>query len=400
MMERCALKKVGKTNAFRIGLQMLLCVVVTSWPACFKAGKINADDNDTVSETNDGTDSDSDSESGSGESTDTGTGTLHQGQHLRAIMGTGPNDIYAAGTCGLLLHFDGKKWNEVDLGVDGRLNAVWTIAQDNVLVGGESFDECHSEDVSAHKGFIHHFDGSSWQKVYERSEDYSAIQSIWGASPNDIYAGGDDYHQLHGSINHFDGSSWLNISAANIYPVCSIWDGQPQHIWGFSSGELYIYCREHDADDVWADLFYFPGRFNQECSIINLPSGYSSLSGRGSVWGSSPDDVFAVRDTGPIIYRFDGIKWSEMATGGVEGLLSIWGLGPKDVYAVGLDGQVLHYDGEAWNSMKANIAGDLLGVWGTKEAIYAVGDDNAKLPDEERSPAIYRYDGQSWKRVY
>ncbi len=81
-------------------------------------------------------------------------------------------------------------------------------------------------------------------------------------------------------------------------------------------------------------------------------------------------------------------------------MLNMWGREANDVYAVGENGQILRYDGKSWKRLETDIAGDLRGVWGTKEAIYAVGDDNAKLPDEERSPAIYRYDGQSWTRVY
>ncbi|MDD5307552.1 MAG: hypothetical protein PHU25_09565 [Deltaproteobacteria bacterium] len=398
-------KRAAGMEALRAVASMLLCVIVTSsWSACYKAGKPGEVDTDTASGTDSDSDSDGDSESDSGESTDTGTGTPHQGQHLRAIMGTGPDDIYAAGTCGLLLHFDGKEWTEIDLGADNTFNTVWAVAKENVLVGGAVYDECNSEGACG-QGIIYRFDGMIWQRGFERTEDCSAIVSIWGASSDNIYAVGGYSSDSQSDISHFDGSSWSTLSSSGMDQVCYLgsghrWSDIPQAIWGFASAEIYIYAEYCGADEIISTLYYFPHIFDKTCSIIDVASGYSHGRGIGSIWGSSPEDVFAVRDTGPAVYRYDGTAWSEMETGGAEELMSIWGLGPKDVYAVGLKGRIIHYDGDSWKSMKTGIAGDLRGVWGTKEAIYAVGDDNAKLPDEERSPAIYRYDGQSWTRVY
>lgn len=58
---------------------------------------------------------------------------------LRAIFGVGPNDIWAVGDRGTALHFDGNAWSHVDVGAyDGNLSAVWGSASDDVWIGGES----------------------------------------------------------------------------------------------------------------------------------------------------------------------------------------------------------------------------------------------------------------------
>ncbi len=107
-------------------------------------------------------------------------------------------------------------------------------------------------------------------------------------------------------------------------------------------------------------------------------------------------------------YYFDGYDWTQLLSEGEHTLseywiaytLDMWGRGPSDIYVVGEEGQIIHYDGESWKPMETGIDGDLRGVWGTEEAVYAVGDDDATLWPSERHPAIYRYDGEMWARVY
>ena len=53
----------------------------------------------------------------------------------------------------------------------------------------------------------------------------------------------------------------------------------------------------------------------------------------GDVWGSGPDDVFAV-GAGTILH-YDGTTWTNMASNSKMGGGAVWGSGPNDVYAVG-----------------------------------------------------------------
>ncbi|MCP4674506.1 MAG: hypothetical protein GY854_03110 [Deltaproteobacteria bacterium] len=89
-----------------------------------------------------------------------------------------------------------------------------------------------------------------------------------------------------------------------------------------------------------------------------------------------------------------------METGVSTSRLSVWGIGADNVYAVGREGLVIQYNGESWKQLVTDIPGDLRDVWGTDQAIFAVGDDDTTLPREERSPAIYRIDHDGSVRVY
>lgn len=100
----------------------------------------------------------------------------------------------------------------------------------------------------------------------------------------------------------------------------------------------------------------------------------TSLSG---VWGSSSDDVFIVGGTSSDgeIHHFDGNAWSAMEVPADVGLLSwSFGFSSNDVWSVGLRGAVVHYDGTSWTEVSSNTDEDLWGVWGSSpNDIYIVG---------------------------
>ena len=225
-----------------------LFVILASllWPACYKVRNSEPIDTDTDA----GADSDTDT-------------SPHRGKYFRDIMGTGPNDIYASGTCGLLLHFDGESWEEVNLGVEDNLNAVWAVTPDNVLIGGkrheEDDDECQGGETDAldnGKGIIYRFDGTDWQVVFEREEEDSQIESLWGSSPENIYAVGGKHHLDLGQsgINHFDGISWTTIPQENINWECNpnneLYD--PIKINGFGPDGFYLTECYFGLEDAWA----------------------------------------------------------------------------------------------------------------------------------------------------
>jgi hypothetical protein len=60
-------------------------------------------------------------------------------QDLHGVWGTSPENVYAAGSEGTLLHFDGTRWQEASLpGAElGGLNRVWAGPHSDVVVVGE-----------------------------------------------------------------------------------------------------------------------------------------------------------------------------------------------------------------------------------------------------------------------
>ena len=83
------------------------------------------------------------------------------------------------------------------------------------------------------------------------------------------------------------------------------------------------------------------------------------------VWGSGPDNIFAVGDSGTILH-YNGTAWTAMDSGSTSNLKGVWGSALNDVYAVGDSGIILHYNGTAWRAMDNGMgAGQLKAVSGS-----------------------------------
>ncbi|MBM4372228.1 MAG: hypothetical protein FJ098_11270, partial [Deltaproteobacteria bacterium] len=95
-----------------------------------------------------------------------------------------------------------------------------------------------------------------------------------------------------------------------------------------------------------------------------FPAEHEEFGTLWSVWGSGPDDVFAVGSEGAVAH-FDGARWSRQAGGKVYDLKGIGGIGPDDVVMVGYEGLVLHAKGNSgWQEEESPLAGSFRRVWG------------------------------------
>jgi cysteine-rich repeat protein len=83
-------------------------------------------------------------------------------------------------------------------------------------------------------------------------------------------------------------------------------------------------------------------------------------------------------------------RWTEMPTDTFAYLSAVWGSAPDDVFAVG-GGKILHYDGSTWTSQAVPVpAQGYTAVWGTGATnVYALGDKR-----------LDHYDGTSWSASY
>jgi hypothetical protein len=276
------------------------------------------------------------------------------------------------------------------------------------LVGGmrhKNDDACNGgEEAYDGKGIIHKFNGLEWQVVFERSEENSRIESIWGLSPDSIYAVGGVHEESinisQSGISQFDGMSWVTISSEEIN-------------WEHTRAEETFYQQKIHA--FGPDRFYL-----LECYHVLVGNGCNLVSCHGtscdvlksavtlSFWGTSWNSLFMMDGNIGQGSYFDGLEWTQLVSedkftlsgNSANNTTEMWGRAPDDIYAIGVKGRIVHYDGKSWKQIKTNISGDLKGVWGTDEAIYVVGDDDAALQREERFPAIWRIDQEAQIRVY
>ena len=201
-----------------------------------------------------------------------------------------------------------------------------------------------------------------WQLL--ASELPSALMSVSGRSPADIYAVGAD--KGHGPLLlHFDGTAWRSLhtgSTGDLWWVQAIPDG-PVLMAGAS-----------------ATVLRYDGEHFERMPTPGL--GKQTIYG---VWGKSGQDFYAV---GSAAGR-DGFIWHyragsfatevlpldvpRVANGEVPGFFKVWGTG-DDVWVVGAGGAILHRKGSAPFAVARSGAKDtLFTTHGTGDRLLAVG---------------------------
>jgi uncharacterized protein YjdB len=181
-----------------------------------------------------------------------------------------------------------------------------------------------------------------WRQI-PRGSDY--IRSIWGFSATDIFAVGDMNTALR-----YDGAHWMPLSGEIGVQADAVWGASPNDVWAAGQDGTWHALIAHFDGTTWTRTMSVP------------------LGGLWGLWGSSARDVFAVGESGGI-YHYDGASWSPMISGTANRLWAVWGSSARDVFAVGELGTILHYDGDHWSPMTSGTSGDIRGLWGTSSTM-------------------------------
>jgi hypothetical protein len=287
-------------------------------------------------------------------------------QALYRVWGSGPRDVWAVGAAGTIRHWDGSSWSGTKSGTAKDLFGVWGSGPNDVWAVGAA-------------GTILHWNGCAWSASASDLLLTTAVNDVWGSGPGDVWAVGAE-------IQHWDGSAWSNLGWAfpgttaggshgtdrnDVFPqiLYSVWGSGPNDVWAVGSD-----CSGTDAGGV----------ISIDCAPDNIlhwdgadwsvgPSGTPQTF--TDVWGSGPGDVWAV-GVGvfiipPVTVHWDGSVWS--AAGTNFGANGIWGSGPDNVWAVGW-GDILHWNGSDWSAATSGAALSLFGVWGNGPSdVWAVG---------------------------
>ncbi len=140
------------------------------------------------------------------------------------------------------------------------------------------------------------------------------IHTIWGSSPNDVWAmgaGGTAYDRLW----HYDGSSWKPYNKEPIY--CngfSLFGYGPDNVWMGGGGSV-----QTNGASIW----HFDGKNWTPNFIYNVSGSY--LVTILNINGSQPNDVYACGDIGyydgktssnvGFVLHYDGKQWKEIVKG-------------------------------------------------------------------------------------
>ena len=219
---------------------------------------------------------------------------------------------------------------------------------------------------------------AAWTIAATRDTEFGALLSVWGPSRSEIYAVGGNPDA--GAMLRFDGEAWVDDSVPDGFPLAN-W------VFGFEAeGGTILWLAgntgqvaRRDAAGAW--------------TTMDLGTD-SALWG---IWGTSDTDVWTVGGTipgdDPVLAHWDGDAWTRVNLPEVDrefdALLKVWGTGPDDVFAIGHRGVILHWDGAAWTQQLAGTTADIVSLWGTgPDEILAVGG--------RANGVLARYDGAAW----
>jgi hypothetical protein len=235
----------------------------------------------------------------------------------------------------------------------------------------------------------HQCEADGWEQMESNTSE--PLVSIYGFSENDVYAvghgiwwGSSNSTTSDGVFMHYDGTKWEKVTHEAIDTLTAVWGSSPDNVFAVGSNGTIIY-------------------YNGS-GIEKIESGRTEwLSG---IWGFSPTDIFVtgyyfLGIDGNICLHWAGEKWRDISAGIPESsrLNGIWGNSSTNIFCVGDWGTILNYNGTQWNTMESGTRFDLYDIWGTSEEnVFAVG--NMFTRDMySTSGIILHYNGSAWEKM-
>ncbi|WP_459876919.1 beta propeller repeat protein [Desulfothermus naphthae] len=326
-------------------------------------------------------------------------------EDLHAIWGNSWDNVYAVGSKGTILHFDGNEWQRMDSPVNVTLRDIYGFGDkgsEKMVAVGDNGEILLGE-----------MDGDEiWKRNLMTKEDGSKITY----TPNDLYAvWGTDWNHIT-TYGDFGSSPFKWNKSAGKWPRmrCKGCEG----CWNPATGCYKDYLFEGDVRwrpydlVLWKDWhfrksweydnngqisIFICGKnkdnegfiYREKPSLFSYYKKFNSLESFNSIWGSSLNDIYVVGNDGKIYHNDNGGSywdWSKQTSGTNEKLNGVWGQTCGDiVYVVGDRGTLLYKlpkDSPSWNKVDLSSVTNrnLNEVWGDPDVgIYAVGDEGTIL---------------------
>ncbi|WP_394822270.1 hypothetical protein [Pendulispora albinea] len=349
---------------------------------------------------------------------------------VHMLWGSGANDVWAAASLrpgSPLSHWDGAKWTAAGAMEPIIVDAAWSASPGKSWAVGRALASIYGGDRT---GISLAWDGSKWSTKYVTSEwihgiwssdrlwavggyyilnktgdTWNArwtyawqahIQGIWGSSPNDLWAiGNDDIIGGSPFIMKYDGTAWNHeqhqlalrgwgdlhaiwgTAANDVWisgeHVLAHWNGTTwtkdliantvilDQLWGSSATDIWAAGRTDDPSNPSPRAFHWNGTAWSPASVDG-----------GAIWGSAANDVWMLNTTK--LQHWDGSAWTSVPNpAGAKTIHAAWGNGPRNIWATGDDGLILHYDGAAWTAQDSGTTHSLNAVRGHGNQVFVGG---------------------------
>jgi hypothetical protein len=257
----------------------------------------------------------------------------YSGNQIRAVWGSGPNDVYGVGDGSIIVHSSGTgSWAYETTDTVAILYGIWGSGPGDVYIAPYINAILHSTGDGgwADQGFA---SGAVFKGVwgsgpgdvytFQTTEHFTAdagwtpvtigtggeqVLGMWGSAANDIYAAGN-----LGNVYHFSGSAWRPQNVVGTTSLTSITGSGPSDIYVTDGFHIY----HSTGDGNWAAQ-------SVQLSTSQVVRGLFAVSATA---------VYAVVDGSVFRSGGDG-TWIEQAFAGATSVpaFGIWGSSPRDLY--------------------------------------------------------------------
>jgi hypothetical protein len=280
---------------------------------------------------------------------------------LYRTWGASGKDIWAVGTSGTLLHYDGAAWMPVSSGTTVTLTEVHGSGAKDVWVGGVS-------------GTVLRYDGTTWTPATLPVTTYNT-SAIYSFGPTDAWAG------TVGTVWRWDGTKWSGVGTGlPMETITALWGTSSSDVWAALSNGIWRW----DGSSWKRDM---------SAAIQGKPIRYLRGFAAGNLWAASTTEVF----------RFDGTNWTAMPADNSVTLSGIQGIGytsGPDPWFVATSGRLFRHAATAdcAAAMKCWTATTLTDFTGNSfYGLYAPSASEAHLVGSGVG-TLLGYDGQTWTR--
>lgn len=269
---------------------------------------------------------------------------------LKCVWGVSSSDVYAVGSGGVVLHYDGSAWSKITTlpNLTENLMSIYGTSASNIIIVGSN-------------GLILQYNGTAWEK--RESPTSNILYSVWCSSASDIFIAGEQGAVIHcdendcvkedyvitdfylygvwgasagnvftagggGTIARYDGKNWAVMESNSTKTLNSI--------WGASATDIY-------AAGMEGTLLHYNGTVWTPLNVIKRD--FYAVGGT-----PSPYRVYVAGKDGKISYKTSNdaaASWTDVTSGTPYTLQSIWFSKTNDGFIVGDKGTILHYTSNA-----------------------------------------------------
>jgi hypothetical protein len=270
---------------------------------------------------------------------------------LRAVHGSGCNDVWAVGVGGAIIHWDGAEWTASESDTPNDLSDVWAFSADSAWAVGDA---------------VRRWNGATWERIAPPAA--ATFRAVWGPREDFVWLAGPAW-----SAYRWDGVAWATVSAP--------WVSIIRQLFGF--GEDTVWAVQYGRNFIWG----WDGAVWNEVDLGTTPLV-------DSIWGATDRDIWVGGECDGGMLHWDGVSWTRMDApcgidppSGME-ILSIYGASAWDIWGVGGWGFAQHWQGTEWQEFHAPTGEALLDVYVCPDgSAWAVGNAATLVRWTPPSPA-------------